>query len=66
MCSYINIYRLAEHQDLFNIQFNRFIQMFRDIFAVFLSLLYTFRQKILNLTIDGAKIIFCPCGDGIV
>ncbi len=49
-----------------NIQFRRFIQMFRHIFPVFLPLPHTFRQEILDLAIDGTEIILRPRGDGVV
>ena len=49
-----------------NVQFRGFIQMLGDIFPVFLSLADTFCKKIFDLSVDRTKIIFSPCGNGII
>ena len=51
---------------LFDVDIQRFIQMFGYILAVFLSLPDTFREEIFNLSVDGAKIILGPGGDSII
>ena len=51
---------------LFNIQFWWYINLIRYIFAVFLTLAYTFCQQIFYLPVDAAKIILGPCGYSII
>ena len=46
-----------------DINIQRFIDFFTYIFAVFLTLSDALRQKILNLSVDGPKIILRPRGD---
>ena len=38
--------------------------MIGDIFSVFLSLPDTFGEKVFNLSVDGAKVVLCPGGNG--
>lgn len=44
----------------FNVQFGRYIKLFRHIRSVFLPLSDAFCQKIFNLPVHRAEIILCP------
>ena len=48
------------------VQFNGLIQLGGYVTAVFLPLLDTFRQQILDLTVYRTEIVLCPGGDGVV
>lgn len=43
-----------------------FIQMLGNVFSILLTLLDAFRQKVFNLAVNGAEIIFCPRRNRII
>lgn len=45
-------FAIDKDEDLLNIKLRRFIQIMRDITAVFFPLLNTFGQQIFNLSVD--------------
>ena len=56
---------LSCHRSL-NIQLDRLVQVFRDVLAVLFALLDELGQKILDLSVYRAEIIFRTLRDGIV
>ena len=49
-----------------DVDFQRLIQILRDIFPILFPLTDTFGQKIFDLPVHGTEIIFCPLGNFIV
>ena len=49
-----------------DVDIQRFIQMFGYIFAVFPALPDTFREEILDLSVDRAEIVLRPGGDIVI
>ena len=48
---------------ILNINFQRFIDILPDIFSVLFALPHALGQKVLDLTVHRAEVIFCPRGD---
>lgn len=44
-----------------NIQFGRYVDLFADIFAIFLPLAHAFAQQVFDLSVDRAEVILRPC-----
>ena len=48
------------------IELGRNVDLLADVFAVLFPLAHALGQKILDLAVDGAEIIFCPGGNLII
>lgn len=48
---------------MLNFNFQRFVDLFAYILSVLLTLSYALCEKVLNLSVYGAKIVLCPCCD---
>ncbi len=49
-----------------NIKFGRDIYLIGDIFAILFPLTHALGQQIFDLSVYAAKVVLCPCCDGII
>ena len=49
---------------LLQIQLRRQVDLIRNVLSVFLALTDALSKEIFDLTVDGAKVVLCPRGNG--